>query len=187
MALASATEVYAVNKCVITPITADPPGGTTTYSSTKYYVPGIKSVEITPQADVKELIGDNQTLHRRSQVNSCEVKITFAKFDFSVFPIISGGTTANTGTTPNQVSTWSWNFQQGTDFKLEASVAGVDPVAGDLHVVLYKVNVTTPPPLSLVEQDFSTFEATGNAYKRLSDGKAIDFILNETAVALTTA
>lgn len=184
--LAAETEWYAVNKCVITPITADSTSATT-YGSTKYYVPGIKSVELTPQADVKDLNGDNTLLDRKSRVNTCEVKISFAKWSFNVYPIITGGTSTSSGNDPSSIWTWDWSYERGTYFKLEASVDGVDAVAGDMHLIIQKMNITTPPPFGLAEQDFTTFEATGSCYKLLSNGKAVTVVYNQTAVPLTTS
>jgi hypothetical protein len=54
-------------------------------------------------------------------------------------------------------------------------------------MIIHKMNITTPPPLSLVEQDFTTFEATGSCYKLLSNGKAVTFTMNETAIPLTVS
>ena len=184
MALSPQSEVYAVASAQITPLLTDPTSGSATYG-TAVAIPGIKSVTLTPNANVKELMGDNTLLDSKSVVNYCECKITFAKWSFDVWPIFQGGVVTSSGTTPDQVTTYDWSYQRGSYFKLEAAVAGADPVAGDFHLVVWKMNILTPPPLNLVEEDFSTFEATGRAYKRLSDGKAISTILNETAVAIS--
>jgi hypothetical protein len=182
--LAPETEWYAVNRAKLTAITVDNTS-TTTYASTGYFIPGCKSVGITPQANVKDLTGDSTLLDRRSIVNTAEVKLSFAKFSFNVYPILMGGTATSSGVDPSSVWTWDWGFQAGSYFKLEATLAGVDPVGGDAHITLWKCNLTTPPPLSLMEEDFTTFEATGSCYKRLSDGKAVTVVLNQTAAALS--
>jgi hypothetical protein len=181
--LAPETEWYAVKQCKITPITVD--NTTTTTYGSSVIVPGIKEVTLTPQANVKDLTGDNTLLDRKSKVNNCEVKVSFAKWSFNVYPLFTGGVSVSAGADPNSTWTWSWDFSRGSYFKLEATVDGVDPVNGDMHLVIYKMNITTPPPFGLKEEDFTTFEATGSCYKRLSDGKAVDVVLNQTAVAIS--
>lgn len=184
-AVAHTTKLYAVKDAKLTPMTADPAGGTATYG-TAIDVPGIKSVAIGGRVKTVELHGDHTLLDSDNVLEVITVTFNYAKESMALRAAALGGTVTDTGTTPNQIAKWRL---LATDamfpyFKFEASPAGVDLGIGDGHIVLYKCKINDFPQLGLAEDDYQTFSVPGFAIPRQADNVWIDVILNETASAI---
>lgn len=185
MALAHKTKWYAVDDAKIKKLTADPSGGSPTYG-TSIDVPGIKSVGISGDINSVELRGDGQRLDQASKLAGITVTFEFAKMDLDLLAATIGGTVADSGTTPNQLATWTL---LGTDnlnyFGFEAQTKGVDTIGGDGHFAIGKLILTSFPSLGMAEEDYQTFSMEAAAIPLLSNGKYITTSLNETAVAIS--
>jgi hypothetical protein len=188
MALAHFTKWYAVVDAKIAKLTADPAGGTATYG-TIIDVPGIKAVEISGNINLAELRGDNQLLDSNSILQDLQVSIEYAKLSLDVLPVVLGGASVDSGTTPNQKVTYT---RAGTDsfnyFKLEAKTPtdGVDFVGGDGHILLPKLILSSPPDLGFAEEDYELFSMEARALPLLATGnKWIEIVANETAAAIS--
>lgn len=189
MPLSRVTKLYSVQDCKISPLTADPAGGTATYG-TAIDVPGIKSLAITGSIETKKLRGDNGPLATNSVLSDVQVAVSHAKLSFDVLAAIIGGTVTDSGTTPAQKSTWALTAATATlpPFKIEGVTPpnGVDIIGGDLHWVLYKCSLTAFPELGFAEEDFRLASFTAAADPLLATGnKWIDAVLNETALAIS--
>lgn len=185
MPLSHSTKVFAVTDCKIYPITADPEGGTTTYGAA-VDVPGIKSVAITGSIESKTLRGDNRLLDSDAVLGGVEVAIEHGKLSLDVLSVMLGGAVVDDGTTPSETATWGLtDASKPMPFKLEAKSASADPIAGDVHFVLYKVALASFPEMGLAEEDYRTHSVSGAAMPRLSDGKWIDTVIHETAADLS--
>lgn len=186
MPLSPVTKLYAVEDCKISKITADPAGGTTTYG-TAIDVPGIKEVGIGGDISSVELRGDNTLLDSNSTFTKGTVSISHAKLSTAVLAVILGGTVTDSGTTPNQTSSYvRSNTESLNYFKIEAKTpaGGADAVTGDVHFILHKCILTSFPDIGLAEEDYKivSFEAT--AMPLISNGDWIEIVNNETAVAI---
>lgn len=186
MPLKRNSKVYAITDCKISKLTADPEGGTATYA-TAVDVPGIKSMEISGEINSSELRGDNSLLDQTSTIGSVSVSVEHAKVSLDVLNILLGGTVTDTGTTPNQASTFSVNNTSIPQyFKIEGKTPsnGSDFVGGDVHFVLHKCIVSSFPDLGFAEEDYRTVSFEAIALPRLADGRQLDAVFNETAVAI---
>lgn len=186
MPISHFSKLYAVEDAKIAAVTADPSGGTTTYG-TGVDVPGIKSVTIGGDVSTNELRGDNRLLDANSSLTSITLEFEYAKLSLDALDILVGGTVTDAGSLAAETATWSL---LSTDtlgyFKFEAKTptAGVDEVAGDAHIVLYKCMLTGFPEFGMAEEDYQTFTVSAIAVGRLSDAKWIDVVFNETAAAI---
>ncbi|MET9098297.1 phage tail protein [Streptomyces antibioticus] len=187
MPISRVTKVYAIKDAKISPLTADPAGGTATYG-TAIDVPGIKSLEISGDVETKQLRGDNTLLASNSTISNIQVAVTHAKLSLDVLAAILGGEVTDSGTTPAQKSVWDLTGDGATlpPFKIEGvtPAGGVDLVGGDLHVVLHKVSLAGFPDLGFAEEDYRIASFTANAEPLLANDKWVSIVLNETAAAI---
>lgn len=186
MAISHFSKFYAVSDAKIAAVTADPSGGTTTYGSL-IDVPGIKSVTISGDITTAELRGDNTLLDANSTLTGVTVDFEYAKLSLDALAAMAGGAVTDSGSGSAEVATYR---RLGTDtfgyFKFEAKTptAGVDELAGDGHILLYKCMLAGFPEIGMAEEDYQIFSASATAVPRLSDSKWLDVVLNETAAAI---
>jgi len=180
------TKFYGIKDARLTPMTADPPGGTATYG-TSIDVPGIKSALVTGNVVTKKLRGDSAPIDQDSYLESISVKFTYAQESLNVRAAAVGGTTTDSGTTPNQLARWRL---LGTDplfpyYKFEGLANGVGLGLGDGHLVLWKCKTSSFPAMGFAEEDYQIYEITAEVFPRAADSFWIDELLNETAVAIS--
>ncbi len=185
MPLSPISKLYGTDDAKIAKMTADPAGGTATYAAS-IDVPGIKSVTIEGDINVVELRGDHTLLDSDSVLNNITVTFEYAKLNTAVLAAVLGGSSADTGTTPNQVHTYSLLGTSSlfSNFKFEARVYAADTVGGDIHLVLYKCKLNEFPNMGTAEDDYQTFSVGASAVPRLADSKWMDIVYNETKVAI---
>ena len=186
MPISRVTKLYAVQDAKIAPLTSDPEGGAPVYGAL-VDVPGIKSVEISGDVEVKELRGDNTLLDSDAAISNVTVSFPHAKLSLDVLKNLMSSTVTDSGTTPAQKSVWKMtNTSKHLPFKLEAvtPVSGGDLIGGDVHFVLYKCIMASFPGLGLAEEDYKTPEIEARAVPLISNGEWIDVVINETAVAI---
>ncbi|MEE1738827.1 phage tail protein [Streptomyces sp. BE147] len=189
MPISRVTKLYAVEDCKIFPLLADPEGGTPSYGE-GIDVPGIKSMEISGDVEVKELRGDNGLLDSDSSISNVTVSYPHAKLSLDVLKALLTSTVTDSGTTPAQKSKWS--LKQGSKplpYKLvgKTPTSGGDQVGGDVHFTLFKCIMSSFPGLGLAEEDYRTVENEARAVPLISTGEWVDVEINETAIAIPTA
>jgi hypothetical protein len=184
MPLSHQTKWYAVDDAAIYKLTADPAGGSPTYS-TKIDIPGIKSVGISGDVNSVELRGDGQRIDQASKLSGLSLTFEGAKLALDLLAATVGGIVTDSGTTPNQKSEWALLGSDAMNyFKFEAQTKGVDTIGGDGHMVLHKCILTSFPALGYAEEDYQTFSVEAAAMPLLSNNKLINVPLNETAAAI---
>lgn len=187
MPISHFSKLYAVSDAKIGAVTADPSGGTTTYG-TLVDVPGIKSVTIGGDISTVELRGDNTLLDANSTITNITLNFEYAKLSLDALDILVGGAVTDAGTGSTETATWRLLSTDSLGyFKFEAKTptAGVDEVAGDAHILLYKCILNGFPEFGMAEEDYQTFSVSALAVGRLSDAKWIDVVFNETAAAIS--
>lgn len=189
MPISRVTKLYAVEDCKIFPLLADPAGGEPAYGA-GIDVPGIKSMEISGDVEVKELRGDNGLLDSDSSITNITVSYPHAKLSLDVLKALISSTVTDSGTTPAQKSKWS--LAQGAKplpYKIigKTPTGGADQVAGDVHFTLFKCVMSSFPGLGLAEEDYRTVENEAQAVPLTSTGEWVDVEINETALAIPTA
>jgi hypothetical protein len=186
MAISHVSKLYAVTDAKIAAVTADVSGGSTTYGSL-IDVPGIKSVRIGGTVNTKELRGDNTLLDVNSTLESVTLEFEYAKLNLDAFAVLMGGAVTDSGTGSTEVATYNLlNTSTPSYFKFEGKTptAGVDEVAGDGHIVLWKCMISAFPDFGLGEEDYETFTVSATATGRLSDAKWLSVVFNETAAVI---
>jgi hypothetical protein len=185
VALVHFTKVFACKDARIYPLTADT-GGAPTYG-TGVDVPGVKSLEISGDIDKKELRGDNTLLDVFSVLKNVNGKLGHAKLSLDMLATMLGSAVVDSGTTPNQKATWSLTSASAPKYwKVEAATPtdGVDFVGGDLHVLFFKAVLSSFPGMGLAEEDYQVPGIEFGTVSAISNGKWMDVVANETAVAI---
>ncbi|MFF2228606.1 phage tail protein [Streptomyces globisporus] len=189
MPISRVTKLYAVKDAKIAPLLTDPAGGTPSYG-VAIDVPGIKSMEISGDVEVKELRGDNQLLDSDSSLTNVTVAFPHAKLSLDVMAGLLGGDVTDAGTGSTESSTWDLDSDaKPLPFKLIGAtpVGGGDLIGGDVHFTLHKCILSSFPGLGLAEEDYRTIETEARAVPLISTGKWLSVQINETAVAIPTA
>lgn len=187
MPLTHTTPVFSVDNASWTPLLTDTVGGTATYG-TKIDIPGIQMVALDPNLLVKELFGDNAIIALATKARSFGFKCGSAKLSLDLVASLMGGTVTDTGITPAMKATYTvLNSDSAKYGKLEYRVLGVElpgtAGGGDLHFVGLKCKLSG---LSMAAQmeDFAPVSFDVTAIQRSSDGKMIEIVANEVAVAI---
>jgi hypothetical protein len=186
MPLSHVSKVFAVKDAKVRKMTADPSGGTTTLAAS-VDVPGIKTVTISGDLNTAELRGDNTRLDYQSVLAGISVEFEYAKLAVDILPVVLGGAVVDSGTTPNQLTTFGLTSLNAgfSFFEFEAQAFAADTIGGDATIKLYKCILDSfPDGLGMAEEDYMTFTMSAQALPRLSDNKWLDVVLRETAVAL---
>lgn len=182
MPLTHVTKIFAVTDAKIAKLTADPAGGSPTYA-TAVDVPGIKSIKIEGDIDVKELRGDNQLLDKDAVIKNLKATIGHAKLSFDALGAMLSAAAVDAGTTPNQTVTWDL---LGSSTRNYFSVSGVslssDVIGGNVSLKLHKCVLSSMPDLGFEEEDYQLSSFEVEAMPLLANNKWLSAVLNETAV-----
>ena len=185
MPLSHVTKLFGTKDAKIAKLTADPAGGTATYG-TSIDVPGIKSVVLGGDVEIKELRGDHSLLDSDSTLTNITVTFNYAKLNLDAIVVLLGGAVADSGITPDQIAKWSLLGTDGlfNNFKFTAQVFSVDTPGGDAMLELYKCKISSFPEMGTEEEDYQLFSQEATVVPRLSDSKWVDLSLRETKAAL---
>jgi len=185
-AMSHVTKLFAVKDCKISPLTADPSGGTATYG-TSIDVPGIKTLAISGDMDTKSLRGDNGLLDSVSTLTNVSVKAEHAKMSLDVLAAVLGGTVVDVST-GTITATWDLtNTSAPQYFKIEAATPtnGSDTIGGDVHFTLWKCSLSAFPDLGFAEEDYLIPSLEAQSLPLLATGKWMTVVLNQTAASIT--
>lgn len=185
MPLQHFSSFYGITDCKISPLTADTSSGSPTYG-TSVDVPGVKSMKVGGSISVKRLRGDNKPLATRAVIEDITADVEFGQQSLDVLKTLFGATVTDTGSTPNQKSTFSLTGSNVPVYvKVEAQTNLCDFVTGDGHVILYKCMLTAFPEGGFVEEDFVVPKFSLSSVPCTSNGAWYDIVFDETAVAIT--
>ena len=138
MAAAHFTVLYDVHDFKVYSLTDDT-GASPTYGAA-VDVPGIAEVSFEPNMVTAELKGDARVIAKKGRTDRFNVKATYGKLSIDVLDIILGGTVAD----PSSDEA-TWDLAGDNDlpyFKVEFKVEDLSENLGDLHVVMYKCQLT---------------------------------------------
>lgn len=177
MALADHIRTYTLVDLKVAPVTGDTPG-------TLVDIPGIQSCEVTISNEAVELRGDNRLMSVVDQGNGASFSLAAGGLDLEALAVILGGATADEGTTPDIVRTWTL---KADDARPYFTIVGVQPDDGsnghDLHVIVWKAKATGDFTLGMADQEFTVPSIEGSAVGRSDNGDLISLVQHETATA----
>jgi hypothetical protein len=182
------TRVLSVDDARISRLLTEPGAGigAATYAAS-VDTPGIQEMSWVPTYKSLELRGDNSVLDTDVIPGVVTGKLKWAKISADMLAILWGGTVADSGVTPNQVTNFTMTGGQlPVYFKLEVQCKTTDffTVPGDVHFVLYKCKIVTGPEMMMTDADYGIQELTFKAVQPRSTDPWARIVFNETAAAV---
>jgi hypothetical protein len=174
---------YGLRDTKITPYTTA--ANTTLGASADY--PNARSMSFSESEDYEELRGDDKVIAIVGKGASVEWEMEHGGINVPTYKLMAGGTTATTGTTPAQVTTYTKKVTDARPY-FKAEGQAISDLGGDFHTILYRCKASDSLEGELADGSFWLTGASGLALPALLTGKVdvlYEFVLNETAVAIT--
>lgn len=186
MAVAHETVFFDVHDCKVYPLLTDVTGASPTYGAAAD-VPGIADVSMDPNLVTAELKGDARVIAKKGRIDRLNFSATYGKLAGDVLTVILGATVTDT------TDTATFRLKSPASlpyFKIEFKIEDLDEGIGDLHVVLYKCQVTGGTLIGSSTDNFGqpTFDAEAialNGNVGADSGVMGDWVLRETLTPLS--
>lgn len=181
MPLAHETVVYDVHDFKVYPLTSDT--GASPVYGTAVDVPGIAEASMDPNFLTAELKGDARIIAKKGRVDKMTVSATYGKVALDVLATVLGGTVTDVAATNAK-----WRLLGDNSlpyFKAEFKIEDVDTGLGDLHVRLYKCQLTGGTLLSGSTDNFGQPTMELEAIPLESNDLLVDVELYSTVTALS--
>lgn len=167
---------YGVRDLRVFPLTGETPG-------TGVDFPRVQTLNFSEAEAFDELRGDDQLQAVHGKGPSINWELQQGGITLTALQVVNGGSLATSGTTPNQITTYT---KLGTDvrpyFKLEGQV--ISDSGGDFHVVLPRCRATGDMKGDNKEGAFLLFGTKGIALPRTSDQRLYQLVQGESATAI---
>lgn len=183
MALTTIPLPYGLRDVKLTPYTD---AGATTLG-TSVDLPNGRTLSFSEAEEFEELRGDDKVITTRGKGAKVEWELEAGGISIEAYKVMAGGTIAETGTTPNQVKTFT---KKVTDvrpfFKIEGQV--ISDSGGDVHCVIYKCRATGNLEGEFSDGQFFLTAGSGEGLPATLTGETdtlYKFIQNETVTAIS--
>lgn len=155
---------------------------------TGFDIPGMVSTESDPQTTVIEHRGDGTVIAKGRTIDSIDLTLIMANWDFVAISKLVGGTVNTiTGAAPNQIQ----SFEQKTtdsppDYAVKVQTRSKSPDGGALRIIYPRVQPLGLPPYGLTDQEFQDLEIPCSAIAETTASKIVTLERYETYTALTS-
>jgi hypothetical protein len=154
-----------------------------TTPGTLVQLPYSRTLSWTDTEDFADLRGDDSLIASHGAGPQCNWDIESGGIQLEAAKLIMGGATVDTGTTPNQVKTYTKLIgDQRPYFKAEGQ--SISDSGGDLHAVLYRAKATGDTTGDFADGAFFLFKTSGKCFGSLEAAninRLYDFVQRETA------
>lgn len=182
MALSKQSVILGVDDVKIFEVTADTSSALT--YGTAQDVPGIQRINLSPNFTEKGLKGDGKILDYYIQLDTIGFSFESAKVDLEVLAILEGGSLVSSGTSPNEVHTYTVGASSTPKyFKLEGKTNYTGGAAGDFHFSLFKCRANSVV-VEYKTQDYAIVSVVGIAIPTTNNGNIKEYRINETAATI---
>lgn len=183
MALSKQSVILGVDDVKIFPISEDSSSALT--YGTALDVPGIQRIDLSPNFTEKGLKGDGKILDYYIQLDTIGFSFDSAKVDLDVLAVLEGGTVSTSGTTPNEIHTYTVGADSTPNyFKLEGKTNYTGGEAGDFHFTLFKCRANSVV-VEYRTQDYAVVSVVGIAIPTTNNGNIKEYKMNETAATIS--
>lgn len=174
---------YGLRDVKITPYT----DASCTTLGTAVDLPNARTFSFSEAEEFTELRGDDKVVTTRGQGASVEWDLEAGGLSFDALKVLAGGAITESGTTPNQVRTFTKKVTDSRPFfQVEGQV--ISDSGGDVHCVLPRCRVTGNIEGEFSDGNFFLTSGSGAALPSLITGEEdviYEFVQNETAVAIS--
>jgi hypothetical protein len=160
---------------------------TTTLEGSSTDVPNARTLSFSEAEDYEELRGDDKVVAIRGLGATVEWEMENGGISIPAYKKMNGGASTTTGVTPASVTTYTKKVTDARPY-FKAEGQSFSDLGGDFHGVLYRCRASGGIEGELADGAFWLTGASGVALPALITGKVdvlYEFILNETAVAIT--
>jgi hypothetical protein len=174
---------FGIRDTKVTPYTTD----ASTTLGTISDVPNARTLSFTESETYEELRGDDKVIAIRGLGPSVDWEMEAGGISIPAYKNMNGGTTATTGTTPAQVTTYTKKVTDTRPY-FKAEGQSMSDLGGDFHVILHRSRASGGIDGTLSDGAFWLTSASGVSLPANLAGKVdvlYEFIMNETAVAIT--
>lgn len=185
MPLPHQSVVFDIDDFKIWPLVDDLPANASPTYGSVIDVPGISNLTIDPNLVTAELDGDSQVLAKKGKIDKIQVGFTHGIMSLDVQKALEGGTITDVASTESK-----WDFQAGNPLPyfgaaFEMQDVSTDLGINDLHVIIYKCQITGGQLLNPAYQKFSEPTGTFEGYPPQSQiGRTMRVRLLSTVTAL---
>lgn len=182
MPLTHETVVYDVHDFKVYALTSDT-GASPVYGAA-VDVPGIAEASMDPNFLTAELKGDARIIAKKGRVDKMTVSATYGKVSLDVLAAILGGTIQDTASTNSR-----WRLLGDNSlpyFKAAFKIEDVELGLGDLHVTLYKCQLTGGTLISGQTDEFGQPTLELEAIPLDSNDVMVDVDFYDVATALSS-
>jgi len=158
----------------------------TTLAAASVDLPNGRTLTFSEAEDFEELRGDDKVITLRGKGPSVKWDLEGGGVSFEAVAVMYGGLNATSGTTPEQVKTFT---KKSTDtrpyFKIEGQA--ISDSGGDVHCIIYKCRCDGDLKGTFGDGAFFMTGASGMAIGATLSGKTdviYEFVHNETAIAI---
>lgn len=174
---------FGIRDTKVTPYTTD----AATTLGTGSDAPNARTLSFSEAEDYEELRGDDKVVAIRGLGATVEWEMEHGGINIPAYKNMNGGTTATTGVTPAQITTYTKKVTDTRPY-FKAEGQAMSDLGGDFHGVLYKSRASGGIEGELADGSFWLTSASGVALPATLTGKIdvlYEFVLNETAAAIT--
>lgn len=148
-------------------------------------LPSSQVLSFTPRLSSGELMGDDAITSIVAYPIAFDWSLENGGIPMNAWAIATGIAASTAGSTPNQITTQTWNAGAVFPyFKIYGKA--VSEELDDVHVLLFKCKLTSPPEGQFSQETFYVASMSGVAIDDGVNG-VIDIIHNETAANLPTS
>lgn len=181
---ASTALPYGIRDCKLTPYT-DASG--TILGTTSVDLPYMQTLSFSEAEEFQELRGDDRVVAIRGQGALVDWELESGGIDFYAWEILTGGTVAESGLTPNRV----WTLRKRSTatrpyFRIEGKA--LSDSGGDLHCTIYRCRANDTVEGEFSDGEFFVTNASGQGLALLDDANDLiyEFRINETVANIPT-
>lgn len=152
-------------------------------SSTLVDLPVARTLAFSETENFEELRGDDKLAAEHGDGPVIEWTLEGGGISLEAYAILAGGTVTSSGTTPDQVKTFS---KLVTDARPYFAITGqaISDNGGDMHGVIYKAKASGALDGKMEQGSFFLSGASGKGYGNETD-HLYDFVQHEAVTAIT--
>ncbi len=174
---------FGIRDTKVTPYTTD----ASTTLGTGSDAPNARTLSFEEAEDYEELRGDDKVVAIRGLGATVEWEMEHGGISIPAYKNMNGGTTATTGTTPAQITTYTKKVTDTRPY-FKAEGQSMSDMGGDFHAILHRARASGGISGELSDGAFWLTSASGVAIPARLTGKEdvlYEFVLNETVTAIT--
>lgn len=157
----------------------------TTLAGASVDLPNAQTLSWTENEDFTDLRGDDTLVTSHGQGPSISFDLESGGISMEAYAIMAGGAIVESGTTPNQIKTYTKTItDQRPFFKVEGQ--SISDSGGDFHTVLWRCKITGDIKGEQKDGQFLVPALSGTGYGSLvsgSEGDLYSLVQNETITA----